>query len=174
MLAACSSDEKSDDRPGDTKESTAEVSKTTLICPQVAIVRDLGDIHDYGTEDADASQLVAEARMNAVDGDCAYGKDGIDVRFSISFISARGPRLGGQRTSFPYFIAVIDPEDTILNKDRMTEDFHFSSNDKVSEKSEDIHVFVPISKEKLSLGPAYRILVGFQLTQQQLNAARNH
>ena len=105
-------------------------------------------------------------------GDCAYIKGGIDVSFSLNFVAARGPRLGGLHASFPYFIALLDPSDKVLEKNRMTKEFGFSSSSKITQDSEDLHVFIPLPKEQMSLGPSYRVLVGFQLTKEQLDMTR--
>ena len=133
----------------------------------MAIVRDLEGIKDFGTENPAPDQLVAEAGIKSVGGDCAYEKKGIDISFTLSMASQRGPRLGGNHTSFPYFIAVVMPDQTILAKERMTAEFNFSSDAKVVAEDLALHVFIPLSKEQQATGPDYRVLAGFQLTKEQ-------
>ena len=50
------------------KEDPDLVKAPTPICPQVAIVRELEGISDYGTETPDPSQLVSQARMSSIEG----------------------------------------------------------------------------------------------------------
>jgi hypothetical protein len=186
MLTACgSSDDK--DKPvstnqdkEDAKEKSKEEAKKAAekkilpICPQVAIIRELDDMHDYGTEKPSADQLVSEARMENVEGDCAYQENGIDITFDLNFIAGRGPRMGGNHASFPYFIAVVDPEENVLNKDKMTAEFKFSDDKdkKIVDQTEPLHVFIPLPQDKRDTGPGYQVLLGFQLTQEQLDATR--
>lgn len=169
FLTACAdSDQKSEPDP--------DVVKAPIpICPQVAIIRDLQNVADYGNEAPDPSQLVFRAHLKSLEGDCAYIKDkaGVDIGFSLNFVAARGPRLGGLHTSIPYFIALVDPDDKIITKMQMTKEFGFSSSEKITEDSEDLHVFIPITKDKWALGPNYRVLIGFQLNEEQVKAARN-
>lgn len=175
VLAACSSTDKDKDKEKDTEEKQEEVveeKKKKLICPQVAIVRELATIRDYGNETPDPSQLVAAARMENIYGDCAYEDEGIDIDFGLNFLAAKGPRLGGDHAGFSYFVAVLDPEQNILNKDRMTIDFRFSEDKKFPTKEERLHIFIPLDKEGQKTGPNYQVLMGFQLTPEQLDALR--
>lgn len=181
-LTACGSDTADADKSAD-KSSDSAVShdedkpaakadyvkpKFAPICPQVAIVAPLDHIRDYGDEKPDPSQLVAEAKLLDLQGTCAYEDDGIDVTFDLNMAALRGPRLGGLHTSFPFFTAVVDPDGEILNKEPMTADFGFASDQKISNRAESLHVFIPLAKEDQADGPDYRVLIGFQLPDAQL------
>jgi hypothetical protein len=159
-LTACGHDDKDDEAK--IEKADEDAKKITPICPQVAIVRELQSIEDYGREAAAPEQLVASAHLRKIDGDCAYVKGGIDVKFELGALAERGPRLGGKHTEFPYFIAVVNPEQTILNKDTANVSFTFSG---------DKHT--PRAKDKRKDGPDYQVLIGFQLTQEQLDASHN-
>lgn len=156
------------------EKSIKTAKPQTPICPQVAILRELQEIMDYGGEAPDPAQLVSKARLQSIDGDCAYTKDGIDVRFNVNFAAMRGPRLGGLHASIPYFVAVVDPDQNILNKELMTEEFKFSSHDSVTLDSQNLHVFIPLPKDKIILGPDYQIVVGFQLRKEQVSTIREN
>jgi hypothetical protein len=175
-LSACGSD-KSAEKP-DTEKAVAtttpkpEVSTASPICPQVAIIRELESIQDFGGEKPSPAEFVASAKMVGIDGDCAYTKDGIDVKFELNFVAQRGPRLGGLHIDFPYFIAVVDPEQNILNKERMVMPFGFSSENRRTQDNVTLHVFIPLDKAQQALGPNYQILTGFQLTKEQVDMGR--
>lgn len=174
-LTACASDDKAaagktdKDKAGQTE---AVQDQPKPICPQVAIIHELENIRDYGTEKPDPSQLVGEARLQSLNGDCEYEDNGIDITFTIAGIAARGPRLGGDQVGFPFFVAVVDPDGKILNKDQMTADFKFSDGARIATANEPLHVFIPLPKDKDETGPNYRVLAGFQLTEQQLAEVR--
>lgn len=174
-LSACgtSKDDKDSAKADADKKAEEEKKEPPIpICPQVAILRDLDDMKDYGTEKPDPAELVAQARMLNVTGDCAYEDNGIDVHFDLNMVAAKGPRLGGLRASFPYFVGITAPDQSILNKDRMTAEFNFSSDKKVIEHAESLHIFIPLPKDKRSSGPDYRVLMGFQLDEDQLQLIR--
>jgi hypothetical protein len=168
VLVACADD----DSPNTPKEKSAkpEVFKTDhLICPQTAILEAAQETFDYGGEKSDPSQLVAKARMKSVTGDCGYitkhddDPTGIDINFTLHMVASRGKRLGGTQASFPYFIAVIDPVDTILSRQTVTAHFQFDGSDKTTVIDEPLHVFIPMAETAMEAGPDYRVLVGFRV-----------
>jgi len=172
-LVACASDnDKSDKQKAEkeTKPAEAVLNTEDLICPQVAILQEAQEMFDYGGEKPDPAQLVAKARMRDIVGDCAYRKgnsdkkkDGIDISFVIHSVAARGPRLGGAQATFPYFIAVVDPSEDILNRQVITAQYKFSSSDKVAFDDEKMHIFIPLPTSEQQSGPDYRVLVGYEV-----------
>jgi hypothetical protein len=167
-LSACGSadDAKHDDAKAEEKAAEhkkAEAAKVAPICPQVAIVRGLDVVRDYGGEKPDPDQLAIASKLLGIEGDCEYRDDGIDVAFHLNMAAARGPRLGGLHASFPFFVAVVDPDGHILNKNQMTAEVSFSSDEKIANHDEVMHVFIPLPKSKKAAGPYYRVLAGFQL-----------
>jgi hypothetical protein len=181
VLTGCASSGDDDDAKTEkakadkeAKEAKAEKKKREQeipICPQVAILRELQQFNDYGTEKPDPGQLVAQAKMVSVDGDCGYVKTGVDIKFDLSLVAAKGPRLGGQRISFPFFIAVVAPDGTILSKEKMTTEINFSGH-RTADTAESLHVMIPFPMAQRKLGADYRVLLGFQLNEDQLAEAR--
>lgn len=141
------------------------------LCPQVAMVRDLQQIYDYGQNTPAPSELVAVSAMQKIEGDCSYSDKGADVHFTLSLAAAKGPRLGGDKMSFPFFVALLDPSGKIVKKDMLTTNVAFASGEKRVDKQEELHVFIPLPDPKAS-AEGYRILTGFQLTQDQIEAVR--
>jgi len=162
-VAACvSDDDKSDASKHDKKTDQAKVKTDDLICPQVAILSEVQEKFDYGGEKPDPSQLVASAKMKSVEGDCAYQATGIDIAYTIHMVAKRGPHLGGDQASFPYFVAIIDPADNIISRQVITATFKFSGADKIAADDEALHVFIPLAQAAQEAGPAYRVLAGFE------------
>jgi hypothetical protein len=178
-LSACGSDDdvaKPDDKKAE-EEKAPPVAKSKIaevepICPQVAVVRGLDVVRDFGNENPDPAQLVAAARLLKVEGNCEYTDDGVDVAFHVNMTAERGPRLGGLRASFPIFVAVLDPSGAILNKDQMTVDISFPSDEKTANHAEALHVVIPMPKDKHTMGPYYKILAGFQLSPTEAAQAK--
>lgn len=144
VLSACSStkeDKDYDDAEEVRKEEQAAEAKRALdsykpklICPQVAIIHELEGIQDFGDDPPGVGSLIAEARMQSVEGTCSYQDTGIDVAFTLKAVAAKGPKFRGDLYRFPYFVAVLDPDDKILNKNEMTVRFDFKSSEKLADK----------------------------------------
>lgn len=143
--------------------------KSSHRCPQTAIIRDLELARDYGNDTADDKTLVATALMKSVKGKCDYTDEGVDVEFDLLILGGKGPRLGGDRASFPLFISVLDPDKNILSKEMMTTDISYGSSG-VADKIEQLHVFIPTEKDADASN--YQVLLGFQLTEEQLKELR--
>ncbi|MGE0108688.1 MAG: hypothetical protein AB7S81_02830 [Bdellovibrionales bacterium] len=144
--------------------------KESRLCPQVASVRELDRMTDYGRDKVMPENLVAVASMARIEGSCEYSDDGVDVLFDIHMAAKKGPRLGGNEASFPYFISLVSPQDKVVGKETMTERFSFEGDRLEDTKTESLRVYIPLEKgEDASL---YRVLSGFQLTPEQLQEVR--
>lgn len=191
-----------------------------VMCPQVAVVRELERTRDFGRDEPVEENLVSSVTMKGIVGQCEYTeiklengkynggdfvvssyiepdtkhadifrsdketnfygevdgskeeiKKGADVEFSVDFIAEKGPRLGGNSFSVPYFVSILDPSDKILGKEVITAKFEFSGSRKTDDRQETLHVFIP-TPDKDSRPEDYRVLIGFQLTEDQLKEVR--
>ncbi|MEJ0062936.1 MAG: hypothetical protein WDO70_06980 [Alphaproteobacteria bacterium] len=150
LLAACASDDS---------------AKPDRQCPQIAAVRDLAQIADFGREEPRRSELVAAAKIDRVDGDCKFSDGGgIDVVLDAKMLAERGPKLGVDRVEFPYFVALVTPADIPVRKQNVAVVFKFSGDDRRADSTEKLHVTIPNADD----GKGWRVLVGFQLTPEQL------
>jgi hypothetical protein len=158
LLSACAS-------------SSSEETAAEATCPQVAIVRDLARYVDDGRADNPAPKdVVMQAALRSFEGSCDYQNDSVEVDFTLNIAAQRGPSLGGDRVSVPYFVAVLDGADEIQSKQVLSADFRLSDAE-IVEKEEPFVISIPRSAGKdLS---RYRIWVGFQLTERQLARLRN-
>jgi hypothetical protein len=157
LLAGCASDK--DALPKPTR------------CPQTAIIRDLSLLEDYGADTPDDSTRVATARLQKVEGGCSYDKKGVAVNFTVSLLTTKGPRLGGNQTSFPFFVAVVDQNDQPVTKELMTSSITFKDGERSIQKTEELRVRIPGSPQQVQ---DYRVLLGFQLTEEQLKLVRQN
>ncbi len=169
-MAACASGEDVSVPEAEPEAPPAklEIKTQNLICPQVAIVKEAEEILDFENGEAVPAKLIAKAKMTGIDGDCAYRKgdieeSGIDIAFTLKSIVMRGPKLDKDKAkiSFPFFVAVLDQSDNIVNRQTLTEKYRFSGDEKVKEQSEQLHIFIPLLEENLTVGPDYRVLIGF-------------
>ncbi len=137
-------------------------------CPQVAILRALDTIEDHGSDSVDPANLVAVGKMNKVDGRCSYEDNGVDINFDLHLSAEKGPGLGGNKVSFPFFVSVLKPDDTVLGKEMMSVDFTFADKAKITIRDQSLHVFLPLKENEDASG--FRVLIGYQLTEAQMKA----
>lgn len=140
--------------------------KAARICPQVAAVRELAHITDFGRDDTPGlNSMVAAATIDSIDGDCAFRSTNVDADFDVHLSARRGSGLGGNQTEFPYFVAVLDQNNLPVSKQNLSAILRFSGNDTTVESIEKIHVKIPTDTSNTG---EWRVLVGFQLTPEQL------
>lgn len=166
LVSACSHADKPASPSAEEKASEPKIepkpvatAKTSRLCPQVAIIRSRESTRDYGQEKADPSELVAAARMESVTGDCRYHDNIVDVNFTLSMLVERGPRLGGDHSSFTYFVAVLDTNDDVIAKNTLTADVTVPVQSKGAVHKEPLHVRFAVPADQL--GQNYRVLMGF-------------
>lgn len=176
LLAACSSTPKTEDgadlakTEGEAKvEVKPDPAKEPLpICPQVAIVRELDtllrtkDGVAYDEREAKPEALVNGAKMTRVKGDCTYRKDGVDAKFKLSLVAAKGALQEGLEASFPYFVAVVDPSGHVIDKVNYSAEIGFSSEKQTMDHDESLRAHIPLELKDRASGAAYQVLMGFQ------------
>ncbi|HBM90908.1 MAG TPA: hypothetical protein DD400_03405 [Rhodospirillaceae bacterium] len=140
------------------------------LCPQVASLRELDSAQDYGREEASEKNLVAVATLERIEGQCEYDDDGVEILFDLKMAAQKGPRLGGEQVNFPYFISVVSPQGEVLDKKMMSEQFIFEDGVEEVKKIEPLRIFLPLDEGEDA--STYRVLLGFQLTPEQIEAVR--
>ncbi|MDD3030150.1 MAG: hypothetical protein PHS57_07730 [Alphaproteobacteria bacterium] len=167
IVAACAGDDGVEAPP---EEATPVVDVRTehLICPQVAVIREAEEAADFGGKKASQENLVAKVRLRRLIGDCAYRKEtddpdeptGIDLSFILDAAAMKGDAFNGTKAFFPYFVAIVDPAENVVRREQFDLSFSFSGNNRLVEKEERLHVFIPLPPESLLQGPTYRVLIG--------------
>jgi hypothetical protein len=149
-------------------------------CPNVSVVQDLGALYEFTDMSRPEEQtLVSRADMSLERVSCVYSPErgSVAVQMTVSFDSKLGPRskiYKGDRPNFayPYFIAVSNPMDEIIAKEIFAASVSYESNQNELSYKETLRQIIPL--DALSAGPDYNVLIGFQLTDDQLayNRAR--
>jgi len=142
-------------------------------CPKVAVRADAADITRYreGSSGRDLTDLVLDGRITGFRGGCTR-EDRTTVRtvVNVDLVLARGPATRGRVLSASYFIAVVDGGQ-IIDKQEFPIRVELKENqDQARLSSGDITLMVPVNKEKSAA--AYDVLVGFQLTPEELETNR--
>lgn len=145
-------------------------SKPEAACPRGVIPADAAKITRFRDGPGrDLIDVISEGQIqNILVDDCKYEKNTVDVRnFQIALVADRGPADRTHVADFEYFVAVVDPQDKILKKQQFKVHFDFKDNrNHLGTVVNDIDVRIPL--HDVLKGPQYQIVVGFQLTPDEL------
>lgn len=140
-------------------------------CPVPGLVKPLTELTRYRGGSRDLSALIIRARVTDVLGKCEPGGEGT-LRATVQVVIdvTRGPAFEGQSYELPLFVAVTDA-DAIRDKTVYALSVSFGRNvDNARAVSPKINMELPVSAQKT--GAAYGIIAGFQLTPDEIAAAR--
>ena len=136
-------------------------------CPQVAILSDGADLTAFRAQGADLTDMVVDGRITGVSGKCALDDlTHLRTTISVNMDVARGPAARTRQADVTYFVSV-SRGDAILDKRDYTLAVDFPRNsDRLRLTGDQVDLVLPVD-DKLT-GAAYSVLVGFQLTPDQL------
>jgi hypothetical protein len=143
-------------------------------CPRPLILSDAGDFTRFDQRGTDLTDVVLSGRLEGVEGKCESGGPGIvKATMSVTATITRGPAAGGAREgAFQWFVAVAKGE-TILDKKVFSESISFPANvDTQRVTSQELQLNIPVTRDVSAA--AYTVLVGFQLSPQELAYNRSH
>ncbi len=146
-------------------------------CAPVGLLAEAADYTDYGADGfarPDLGRLVSHGSIIGVSGHCSSAAGGTQLHTVVAVQMAvdRGPAAAGSSLDIPYFLAVT-LDGAVVSKLSLAAHAQFPDNgDKVLVKTDPVALDLPVTRHRP--GSAYRIEVGFQLSQQQLDYNRAH
>lgn len=157
FLAACA-----DDAP------PPAVKPASTGCPQVAVIRDLSIYQNPPA--ANENDMVISVRMGNIKGGCAVDEKGSAIDASFDVVALRGSGTLGHNMEIPFFISVLDAQDNVVRKETYEVPVHFEGEGRMVKGTIPVNptVALPVGAD----GADYRVLIGFQLSPEQVNA--NH
>jgi hypothetical protein len=150
---------------------TAQEDKTAAICPRAGIVPDANVVVLF-REGAgrDLTDVVTQAQIVEVAVTCEYAAarrpPGVTLDLQIAIAAERGPADRARRAALPYFVAVLDGDQNIVAKEYFEARFDFPDNRTRVGRVDELEPRIALRSN--FDGPAYRIMVGFQLSPDQL------
>ncbi len=145
-------------------------------CPTVEIVEELSMINEYiDISDPQSYNLVSSANLMQAESSCSYSGKSATVDIKLAFesrIGMRGRLKDKDRPffSYPFFVAVTSPDGSILAKEIFSASVTHSSGQNSQTYYESMRQIIPIIDP--ARGSRYKVLIGFQLSQDQLNQNR--
>ncbi len=159
-----------------TPENLPQYSKEGFACPTVGIIEDLRSITLFGDNNKPNDKSIAGyAKIEDFSGSCAFEGGFVEVNMDVLFSAKSGTRVISDRVTestiaFPYFIAVADEAGNILRKEVFAVAMRFQENKDTTRQSDTIKPRIPLANPQA--GQSYQVLIGFQLTREQLNFNR--
>lgn len=141
-----------------------------LACPTPVIAPNLDMAQEFrpggGTEPQDIRFGV---KLLSVTSNCDSDKAGLRTDMHLTFVAARAdPAL--KQDDFTYFVALADAQQAILRKQEFTIHVEFAPRQNQLRVTDEIAVGLPV--RDLGAGSQYAIVVGLQLTPEQVELNR--
>lgn len=148
----------------------------TPACPMTGVLRG-ASFYPVIASDAPhlaAADLAASVSVRgSLEGTCEYSRESeVVVQLSLGFSGSRGAK--GEKlkeVQFPYFIAVLSPDDQILQRQEFSTTVDFD-NTGAGTAEESHKIRIPL-QDRMK-GPAYKITAGFKLTPRQVTYNREN
>jgi len=137
--------------------------KPSFTCPQAGLAPDAGAIPVFN---AAGTEMAVYAGFNGYKGACVASKGGIEIEITLDFLAKQG--TGGKDTEtqdFPYFIALLAPDETILQRQAFSTSVSFD-NTGMGLSREEHSIRLPL--QDLKTAGAHKVVFGFALTPEQL------
>lgn len=144
-----------------------------IVCPRVGVLYDASRITDFADDGLKILDNVAyDAEIYDPVIRCDYDANVVtsDIEFNLDVL--RGPKGVSGRHDFRYFVAVTELNQTVLDKKVYTFDVDFDEDERgITEKREVKNI--KVNFERLGRADLYEILIGWELTPDELAYNRN-
>ena len=159
LPAACSSNE--------------DLGKSALVCPAVGVLADASMLRVFGDgtgrDQANTAYELEFMRAHLLECELKDGEMTASLRFEAR--AKTGPAVSSSEYEYPYFVALLNPDGEVVSKDLRKGTVKFKSGKAetfFAQEYDDIKFTVPEGRD----GLGFEILVGFQLTREQIELKR--
>lgn len=142
--------------------------KPEAACPQGVIPADSASVTRFRDGPGrDLTDIVVEGEIVNILVQCKYDKKSVTVDLQIAVTGDRGPADRSRVAEFDYWVAILDPQQNIVTKQPAKVRFEFRDNrTRMGQILSEFEPYIPLAD--LKQAPQYQILVGFQLTAEEL------
>ncbi len=152
---------------------SAPADKFPPACPQLKLLRDTADLTRVRGAGTDISDLIIDARIDAIPATCSDGPKGsVLAKIKVLMTAARGPAATSAAVALPYLVTVALGEQLIEQQYFVAAGSFPSNVDRVSVTGDEIELQIPVTPERAA--SAYTIYVSFRLTAAELAYNRSH
>ncbi len=160
--------------------SSCEALKSTPPppCPEVSVLGDAASLTKFiEGRGRDLTDVLYEAKLVDAVGACDYdvkketGEGTLAIEMMVSMEMARGPANRDGKAPVNYCVAVVGKDRAVLNKQDFTGTVEFTGN-RTQLRWMDEPVYLTIPLKKGQAGRDFRIYVGYDLSQEELEFNR--
>lgn len=147
------------------------------LCPSVEIVQDLGVLSEFQDNARPSDKnMISRVYLNQIESRCEYGPKSVALDVKLAFEAELGKSAKLRQSdrpsfSYPYFVAVVGPDDTILAKEIFAVPVSFKKNEDTHTVYEALRQIIPLRNSYE--GQYFTLMAGFQLDDDQLRYNRN-
>ena len=113
-----------------------------------------------------AADVAVEAEISSLGSTCGYAGGSVEVETSFEIVSTRGPEADVDAATVEFFAAVVDPDGRVIAKETFESRAGFPAGSRRVAVEEVVTQRIPVSGP--DAGRRYQVLIGFQLTPEQL------
>lgn len=147
-------------------------------CPRVEIVDDLSSISDFTNPKKQKKEnLISRVNLGSAESTCKLASKSAVIDLKLLFNGKLGPKGKTKKGdkpffSYPFFVAVTSPNGKIIAKEIFAASMTYGPNENTHTYFEKLRQIIPISRKDQA--KYYKILIGFQITPDQLSYNRAH
>jgi hypothetical protein len=189
-LAACASDGAAQTKPGETAAQAApkkaesenwfeRILGTSDVpnagpCPLMGVLYDAGRVVEFTGGEERFANVAYTAEMRGVRGLCRYvGTDPIVMSMEIDMAFGKGPAATAGKKTYRYWVAVTRTNMAPIEKQYFDVEVDFGrNNDRMAGAERIEKIVIPRANDSIS-GANFEVLVGFELTPEQLKFNRD-
>ena len=154
------------------KEKRKQLPVYDGTCPDVTVRPDLTRLVDFQDPSHTADNAkVSEVVITSVNNVCRIENESLVMQIDMALAGKTGPKARANPKdkpsfAYPYFIAVTDSQGTVVSKEIFAASLAYGSTQNELKQTETVFQTMPFPDA--SLGITYSVVVGFQLTEDQL------
>ena len=144
-------------------------------CPLMGVLYDNARVVDFAAPNSQRyANIEFTGEMNGVRGLCRYvGADPIVMNLDVDMSFGRGPSATGDRQTYRYWVAVARRGRAPIEKAYFDIDVRWDRGEAVVNRTEHIErIVIPRANDTVS-GENFEVLVGFELTPEQVQFNRD-
>lgn len=138
----------------------------SLPCPDTGLILTAASMASFNAAPATAENMVVEATLANYRGTCRWRQEVLEFMLEVDVAARRGAAASTlKRGEFPYFIAILDPEENVLQRQGFSTTVSFDNNG--SGVSTEKHILrLPLEDRKNVR--LHKVVIGFELSPEQL------
>lgn len=141
-------------------------------CPRAVVAEDAGRLIRFAGGGRELADVDFEAEIVDVTGTCGYDGDTVDVEMQVQIAARRGPAGKTDTAALNYFVAIARSDKTILAREAFDASIDIPNDEAGNSIIDEIDQTIPLHEDET--GEDYVIIVGFELTPEELKFNREH